>query len=413
MKHIHLDAIGGIAGDMFIAAVLDACPHLGPGLLRVLADPVLLPASVRTGIRPFNDGILQGSRFEVEGAVPPASGHGDGHHHSHTHFSRIRQDLVRSALTDDVRATAVEIFQILAEAEAAVHGSTPDDVAFHEVGALDSIADIVGAAWLIRQLQGSSWSVSALPPGSGTVETAHGRLPVPAPAVMRLLAGFDLRDDGLPGERITPTGAAILRYLQPVVKPTATLRITACGYGFGTKRFPGISNVLRLTVLEAPAETGPILRDEIIRFSFEVDDQTPEDLAVGLENIRNQPGVLEVMHSPAMGKKGRFTQQIQVLARPESADGVASACFTETTTLGLREETIRRRILPRKENVQPAETGLLRVKSVTRPDGTRTAKTDMDDVAGAGGFARRNGLRFRAEQIALAPDMTSEEASDE
>ena len=202
MRHIHLDPVGGAAGDMFVAALLHAFPHLAQGALEA-AEAV---AGVECGLAPHGDGILTGARFTVE----------DGHrHHHHAHWADIRERIERSDLDGAVQRHATGIFSHLAEAEARVHGVSPDQVMFHEVGAADSIADIVAAAWLIAALQPASWSVSPLPLGSGMVETAHGLMPVPAPATALLLEGFATRDDGIAGERVTPTGAAILRHLAP------------------------------------------------------------------------------------------------------------------------------------------------------------------------------------------------------
>src|SRR5262249_10593072 len=173
-------------------------------------------------------------------------------------FRDIRTRLERSTLKPGVKRRAIHIFTLLAEVEGKVHGMPAEAVSFHELGGWDSIADMVGAAFLIEALDPSTWSVSALPQGSGRVKTDHGWLPVPTPATALLLQGFELFDDGLPGERVTPTGAAILKHLNTAPgdaphrhRPRRLLRI---GTGFGTRTFPGLSNVLRVLVSEPAAE---------------------------------------------------------------------------------------------------------------------------------------------------------------
>ena len=181
MRHIHLDPLGGLAGDMFVAALLHAFPDRAHGAIAAATQL----AGVDCSVTAYSDGTLAGARFAVND-VPPDTGH---HHHHHTHWADIRARIERSGLDPDVRRHAVGIFGCLANAEAQVHGTTPDEVTFHEVGAADSIADIVAAAWVVASLGPVSWSVSPLPAGSGRVQTAHGVMPVPAPATALLLEG--------------------------------------------------------------------------------------------------------------------------------------------------------------------------------------------------------------------------------
>jgi len=309
-------------------------------------------------------------------------------------------------LTEKVTARAVAIFTILAEAEAAVHGVSVDEVEFHEVGALDSIADIVGAAWIIEALAPASWSVGALPLGSGSVHSAHGALPVPAPAVVKLLQGFVFMDDGLPGERVTPTGAAILRHLGCASgmghRPG---RLTASGLGFGARKLPGRANVLRALAFDmsdAPA------KDEIALLVFEVDDQTAEDLAQGLDRLRACDGVLDVVQGPVFGKKGRMAAQVQVLAQPGQLTAVVAACFTETTTLGVRHQLVARSVLERKEITVAGAGAAVRVKLAQRPDGVPSAKAESDDLGTARGRGGRERLRRASEAAALEQEVKHE-----
>ena len=400
--HLHLDPVGGIAGDMFIAALLDAYPGLGAGLDAVLAR-VGLPPGSRCALIAHNDGVLSGRRFELSLPADSAGSHADHHHPAHVGLAAIRAAIGAMGLETAVAARAAAIFAILAEAEAGVHGVSVDEVEFHEVGALDSIADIVGAAWIIEALGPATWSVGALPLGSGRVHTAHGALPVPAPAVVRLLNGYVFIDDGLPGERVTPTGAAILRHLQCAsgVGPRPA-RLAVSGLGFGSRKLPGLANVLRVLAFDmtdAPAA------EEVALLAFEVDDQTAEDLALGLERLRACDGVLDVVQSPVYGKKGRMAAQVQVLAQPQRLETVVAACFAETTTLGVRHQVIARSVLERSEStIVDADGRVVRVKLARRPGGEFSAKAESDDVRAASGRGSREELRRASETAALAQD---------
>ena len=400
--HLHLDPVGGIAGDMFIAALIDAFPGLDLGLHATL-DKVGLPPGTHYEVLDHSDGVLVGRRFELTLADDGGTAHAGHHHHHppHVGLAAISAAIAAMGLDAAVAKRAVAIFEILAQAEAKVHGVGVDEVEFHEVGALDSIADIVGAAWIIETLGPATWSVGVLPLGSGRVHTAHGALPVPAPAVVELLKGFAFVDDGLKGERVTPTGAAILLHLQCASGPGPRPgRLGASGLGFGLRKFPGISNVLRVIAFD-PADA-PAL-DEVALLAFEVDDQTPEDLALGLERLRACDGVLDVVQSPVFGKKGRMAAQVQVLARPLLLETVIAACFAETTTLGVRHQLLARSVLARHETAIAGTDGAsVRVKLAQRPDGALSAKAESDDVRAGGGHSGRETLRRASEAAALA-----------
>src|SRR5690606_11369663 len=311
------------------------------------------------------------------------------HGHQHTSFAIVRDNLMRSSLSQAGKLRAVAIFSLPAHAEGEVHGSIPAEVSFPEVGAWDSIADIVGAAYLIETLneqhasQGLSWSVASLPLGSGRINSAHGLLPVPAPATALLLEGMLTHSDGLEGERITPTGAAILRHLQCDADISAgPSRILVSATGFGALSFLGISNVLRVIVFEDSSNLDKDFDvDRVAQLSFEVDDQSPEDLAVCLNRLRECPGVIDVLQLAALGKKGRLASHIQVLAQPASCELAVAACFAETTTIGIRIQQLDRYVLFREASSVAVEGRTQRVKKVIRPMGVVTAKAEMDDLA--------------------------------
>lgn len=401
MHHIHLNPLGGVAGDMFVAALLHALPDHAAAAVQ--AAQAL--AGVECRVVPHNDGILDGRQFRVADPAHHSHGHHEPHehHHGHTHWAEIRGRLERADLAPAVRHHATGIFARLAEAEARVHGVAVDDVAFHEVGAADSVADIVAAAVVIAALGPATWSTAPLPAGSGQVRTAHGLMPVPAPATALLLEGFALHDDGIPGERVTPTGAAILRHLDAAAAcPPGVLR--ASGVGFGTRRLPGLSNCLRALVFETAPAAHAAEHRELAMIGFEVDDQSGEDLAAGLDRIRAAAGVHDVVQIAAIGKKGRMTVHVQVLARPDMLEAVAAACFRETTTIGLRSQIVQGRMLPRRFAEIAVEGQDLRVKLVERPGAAGqaelTGKAESDHLLHLEGHAARTRLRRAAERQA-------------
>jgi pyridinium-3,5-bisthiocarboxylic acid mononucleotide nickel chelatase len=393
---IHLDALGGIAGDMFIAAVLDAWPELTDGMLAAV-QATGLPPSWAIAIEEHGDGVLRGKRFSV---LEPAQ---DGHA-EHVTLGSILHRLHEAPLQTPVRERAAEIFQLLAEAEAAVHGVEVDEVAFHEVGAWDSVADIIGAAYLIDALGPASWRVGPVPLGGGRINTVHGMMPVPAPATMQLLKDFEMLDDGVHGERVTPTGAAILRHLvsptdRALHAPIHAIRLCRSGTGFGMRVLPGLSNVLRVLVFDDAGHTTS--GDRVCVLQFEIDDQTGEDLAQGLELLRSYEGVLDVLQVPAVGKKGRMVAQVQVLCQPEALQEVINGCFIETTTIGLRWMLSNRAKLERKTEIVDSAGAKVTVKLARRPGGSMSAKTEAEFFRGISGQRQRELERANAAADAL------------
>jgi uncharacterized protein (TIGR00299 family) protein len=390
--HIHLDPLGGLAGDMFLGAVLDAWPELAEGAFAAMRAAGL-PEDWQVSQLEHRDGVLTGSRLAIE---PPAA----GEHAPHGMYVEIRDRIATAPLEAAVCERALAILGHLAEAEAKVHGRPIEQVHFHELADWDSIADVVGAAFVIEAL-GASWSTAPLPVGRGRIASSHGGLPVPAPAVALLLQGFAVIDDGIEGERVTPTGAAILRHLEAAPGlPPGRWRLGTTGIGFGTKKLPGMSNALRVLAYEQ-AE-GARIDEQVAVVTFEVDDQNPEDLALGLDALRGMDGVLDVIQLAAVGKKGRLASQVQLLARPERLDAAIDACFAETTTLGLRWRIEARAVLARESVTVLGAEREVAVKVARRPGGARTAKAEVDHIgAGRGGQAGRARRRREAEALAL------------
>lgn len=398
---IHFDPVGGAAGDMIVAALLDAFPQHQSAVVFAIARAA---PDVDLAIVRHNDGVLQGRRFKAtldghaaEHGRHDQQGHDYGHHHDHRAWREIRSHLTTCGLDQATARHAVGIFAILAEAEGRVHGIRAEDVTFHEVGAWDSIADIVGAAALIAAIDAEGWTVGALPLGSGLVNTAHGLLPVPAPATALLMQGFETVDDGVGGERVTPTGMAILRHLcvdggrrRGVLKRS--------GVGFGARRLQGMSNCLRVLVFE---DVGGVRSGEVAVIEFEIDDQSPEDLAQGLDVLRATPGVLDALQGAVFGKKGRMATAVRVLADPWAVQAVCETVFRQTTTLGLRVQTVERMTLERRSDAVRVGGDTVRVKIAQRPGGP-SAKAEADDMLAHSGQARRAAVRRAAEGAALA-----------
>lgn len=400
---IHLDTVGGIAGDMFAAAMLDVLPSLWPICKRAIAA-MAPPAGVEPSLIDYSDGVLRGCRFLVAGVHEQhdhvghhAHAHSHDHAHGHHAWREIRQRLEASDLSDAERVAAIGIFTDLAKAEAAVHGIGVDDVSFHEVGAWDSIIDIVAAAAIIAQVPQCRWTVSSLPRGRGQVRSAHGMLPLPAPATVELLKGYALYDDGEDGERITPTGAAILNYLAPSQEADPIPRVLiGTGTGFGTKRFQNRSNILRVTLYGAVTSTRETTTDAVEVLRCEIDDQTPEDLAIALDHVRGDARVLDACQWPVFSKKGRMATAVQVLVQQGGGDAVTRIILDETTTLGVRRMIADRHVVERDLTVADG----VNVKLAKRPS-AKTAKAEARDLVDVTTHAQRENMRGQAERAAL------------
>ena len=396
--HIHLDVSGGIAGDMFAASMLDAHPELVSPLLTLL-NSLSLDEQPEVSLKAFTDGVLCGRQFHVHLPHHHHDHHHDHeeehHHHSHAHWKEIRSWLAGLSIDEEAKRHTLGIFSLLAEAEASIHGKPVEEVCFHEVGAWDSIIDILAAGWLIAQMGEARWSVSSLPWGGGMAKTDHGLIPVPAPASMALLKGFEFHDDSVSGERITPTGAAILAWLKPVMT-TVQGRLKTFGHGFGTKKLKGMSNLLRVNVLECSEDT---LAGTVVVMECDIDDQSPESLAIGLDEIRKLGDVIDVVQTPAYGKKGRMTTHLRCLVKTGQQSKVAQTLFAHTTTLGIRWYQARRFELKRGE-CHSGDHGV-RVKWVERPGVGTTLKAEMDDLARKGHHHEREVLRRDVEKKTL------------
>ncbi len=398
--HIHLDAVGGLAGDMFVAALLDARPDLRP---RVLADvAAVIPADCgRPTLTEGLSGGIAARRFALAGNISSANaGRHDTHHHG-ARYSDLAQRIRSAQFHPGTADQAGGILLRLAETESRLHRVPVHDVHFHELADWDSLMDVVAAGSIAAALAPCTWSVSDLPRGSGLVRTQHGLLPVPAPATADLLRSFRWRDDGIGGERVTPTGAAIVAHLVNAANPPAAgALLEHVGIGAGTRELDGMPNILRALVFatEEAHLTSPGQRDEVIVLSFDVDDMTGEEIGVAADRLRAAEGVLDLSLGHRQGKKNRPMADFRLLIRPETLDAVSRRCFLETSTLGLRWRREQRLCLARSTESFDAGGESLRRKRSLQPDGSTAFKVESDDVARFDGLIRRRQMKARAEE---------------
>jgi len=375
MRIAYFDAGSGISGDMTIGALLDA----GGPRIDVAALSQALSALKVDGYRLLYErvrvGALDAASFDV--AVHP---HHHGHSHHHRDWGTIRtliEEAAERGLAAGVVERAISIFGELASAEAAVHGVPVETVHFHEVGAVDAIVDIVGTAWCVEELGIEKCFVGPLPGGKpGYVTCEHGRLPVPAPATVRLLEGFPVVVGDGEGELVTPTGAAIVRALAKPLRPLMT--IERIGMGAGKRRWTDRPNVLRVFLGECEDGTD----QQVIVLECDIDDMTPAALAFAAERLR-AAGAIDVTLLPLQMKKGRTGFRVTVLSAVERIDDLARTLLAETTSIGVRYRAMGRWVLPRRIEPVATEFGTIAVKIVVRPSGEESAEPEFEDVARA------------------------------
>jgi uncharacterized protein (TIGR00299 family) protein len=299
--------------------------------------------------------------------------HDNHSHHTHSHgrsLTEIRAIIGKAAISSTAKATAIRIFEALGEAEAEIHETTVDAVHFHEVGAVDAMVDIVCAAVGAESLAIQEWVCSPLNVGGGTVKCAHGTLPVPAPATLKLLRDAPVYSSGPQVELVTPTGAAIVKTLSTRFTPFPAMKIEKAGYGAGTRDFPEHPNLLRLTIGEITAaeraDTSPPAShnpstEKITVLEANLDDLSPQVLAYAMERLLAE-GALDVFSVPVQMKKSRPGALLTVLAKMEDADRLTKLIFAETTTLGVRRREEHRQTLSRRWETVNTTWGPVRIK---------------------------------------------------
>ena len=383
--HIHLDPIGGISGDMFIASMIDANPKLKKIALEISKKII---KGIKFNLKKSKNGHISGTSILVQ-----KTNKKENHHRSYYDIKKMIND---SFLNSATKLTAVELFRILANAESKIHGVSLFDVKFHEIGAWDSIIDNIIAAEIIEYYKSNynvTWSCSPLPIGKGKISTAHGVLSIPAPATALLLKNFPIIEDGEDGERTTPTGAAIINLLNPypdIASATnMTLKIQNQGIGIGNKNLKNIPNILRTLIFINDQSPIKNVRKEIINeINFDIDDQTPEDLALSLNKIRKEYGIIDITQTTAVGKKGRLSIKITILCRVETTNKIIKCIFNETSTIGLRTSIIGRQTL----NREIKKLSNFSVKEIKRPSGKFTKKVESDDL---NNYSYKNRIKIR------------------
>jgi pyridinium-3,5-bisthiocarboxylic acid mononucleotide nickel chelatase len=383
MKTAYFDCFSGASGDMILGALVGA--GLSPDVLR--AELGKLPVhDYELDIRPIVKQGFAATKVDVN-----VTGQ-----HGHRHLGDITAIIDGSTLMPTVKDRAKRIFTRLAESEAQVHGTTPDKVHFHEVGAVDAIVDIVGACIGVEQLGLTRIVCSPIPVGSGTVRCDHGVMPVPAPATALLLAGVPLAECEEIGELTTPTGAAILTTLAERFGSMPAMTVNRCGSGAGTREGKTRANILRLFVGEEVAQAGGAgadddLADEVVVLEANIDDATGEQIGYCYEALF-AAGALDVFTTPVIMKKNRPGVQLSVLAPRDRQRACEDVLFAETTTFGVRSHVCRRRKLERSIKKVATPFGEIRVKIGRRGGRVIIASPEYDDCASA---AREHGVPLR------------------
>ena len=353
----------GIAGDMHLAALID----LGVPLDYVETELARLGLGSAFSLRLSNEQKMGISGVNIRVIAEDQ--------HDHRQHSTIQRMIRDAGFSPSIERRALDIFQLIANAEGKIHGIAPDDVHFHEVGAIDSIVDIVAAAICIDYLQPQVILCNPVEVGSGFVDCAHGRFPVPAPATQELLVSAPCTYGGVKGECTTPTGAAILAASVDEYVPRSAFKPSKIGYGIGVKDFE-IPNVLRVALGDYHAE------DELsqhVKLEANIDDMSPEAFEP-LMNALFDAGAADVYLTSIVMKKSRSAQCLCVLCESDKAEALSDLILNQSTTIGLRQLPFSKRVLPRHMRSIETQFGAVRVKEVTQPNGRLRWKLEHQDV---------------------------------
>jgi uncharacterized protein (TIGR00299 family) protein len=332
-RAVYFDCLSGASGDMILGALVDVGVELGA--LRAELEKLRLPGWALSA-REVRRGAFRATKVDVEVDR--------GAHHAHRHLADITGILAGSTLAPEIVGMATRIFTRLAEAEARVHGSSVEEVHFHEVGAVDAIVDVTGAVVGLHLLGAEAVHVSALPVGGGFVEGAHGRIPIPGPGAAELMRGFPVVDTGVRAELVTPTGAAILTTLATGAGRMPTMTIERVGYGAGTADLPETPNVLRCFSGELAGEGGD---ETVAQLETTIDDMSPQ-LYEPLMDRLFSAGALDVFLTPVIMKRSRPGTVVTALCAPERVGDLSRVLFEESPTIGVRWSEVTRTRLPRE-----------------------------------------------------------------
>ena len=400
MKVLYFDCFAGAAGDMILGALLDAGLPFDDlkqalGSLAVEGWDVSVDRVVKTGVsatkfrvhehahapsgsgnRPFD--TIRAAPGGVEGREA-----GAGPPHQHHHLKHIFAAIERSALSDDGKAKAIKMFRRLGEAEAAIHGTTLEKVHLHEVGAIDSIIDIVGAVFALEWFKAGRIVVSPINVGGGMVKSAHGVFPVPAPATLALLKNAPVYSSGIQAELLTPTGALILTEYASAFGPVPAMTVDRVGYGAGDRELEETPNVVRVLVGQAEGITPHAARPkphQVTVLECEIDDMNPQIFGALMETLYGA-GALEVFYAAVQMKKNRPGTLMTVVARPEDRETMTEIVFRESTTIGVRYQELSRECLDREMVTVTTPLGPVRFKVARRGGRLFNAQPEFDDLA--------------------------------
>jgi len=363
MRIAYFDLVSGISGDMTVGALIDL------GLPRKkLQEELGKLAGVDFRIQ-IGSKALSGIRARRFNVIP-------GKKQKPRSWSDIRRLIEQSRLHPDVKTRALAIFLKLALAESKIHGTPTDAVHFHEVGAVDSIVDIVAAAFGTVHLGIEEFACSVIPLGRGLTGSQHGILPAPAPATLELLAGLTIQGVAISGENVTPTGAAILATFATECGEIPRMRVEKIGYGAGTKEFSDRPNVLRIVLGQSTRSLG---HDQMIVIEANIDDMNPELYDYVLERLF-EAGARDVTLSPIQMKKNRPGTLVRIIAEPALREDLAEILLAETSTIGVRYYSVDRMVLKRKSGNLKTKFGTVRVKLVEQPGGQTRATPEYDDL---------------------------------
>jgi uncharacterized protein (TIGR00299 family) protein len=398
-RTLYLDCFAGASGDMLIGAMLDCgldFESLRSELLKLGVEGYELT------VKRVDRSGISAAKFDVRLTGEPHShGHHHDHHHNHEHshhraLSEIVQIISSSSLSERVKGRTQTIFQRIGEAESKIHDIPIESVHFHEVGAIDSIVDIVGACVAFEALKIGRIISSPLHVGSGTFNCAHGTYPVPGPATAELLKGVPIYSKDVEGELVTPTGAAIISTLAESYGPMPMMKIEKVGYGAGTREYPKFPNALRAVIgeLEEDADRTPAT---VTVIEASIDDLNPQVFGYLMEKAL-AAGALDIFYTPAQMKKNRPGVLLTLLCIPSDRKRMCDLIFRETTTLGVRYRSEQREILTREFVTVETEYGPIRIKVSRSQDGqVMNASPEFEDCRAA---AEKNGVGLRDAQTA-------------
>lgn len=375
MTVLYFDCFAGAAGDMILGALLD----LGVPIeaLRDALGSLAVEGCTVSADRIVKAGITA-TKFRVhEHALAAGAAPSGASAHPHHHLTDIRAAIGRSSLSAAGKARADRMFTRLADVEAAIHGTSLERVHLHEVGAVDSIIDIVGCVFALEHLGVERVVVSPMNVGGGMVRSAHGVFPVPAPATLRLLGDAPIYSSGVQMETLTPTGALVLTEFASAYGPMPAMRVDRIGYGAGDRDLPETPNLVRAVLGRADDQASAM---RVAVMACEIDDMNPQIFGALMDRL-HAAGALEVYYQPVQMKKNRPGTQMTIVSRPDDRRKLADLVFTETTTLGVRYQEMARECLDREMARVSTPWGEVRVK-VGRHDGrVLNAQPEFDDVA--------------------------------